>query len=412
VVPLGLVLVMATPEVHLAEPLPLSFLLSTPTGEVAAINTSEIIRIVDELFAAHTDLRPVLLDAALMEECRGRLICLSLKARRDYERESMLLDDGELAPYRDHVDRLRREGVVYPRYLLVLSNVTSSDRPDRMSALMIDTDLALGLFHAADRRRDAWQDELEARVASAAVLLEVRRKEISGPEQARAFMRELVTELLRKPLEEAGHYEPYGRIEIACEVEGAAISIDGTTVGVSGSEPLLVGHVRPGTHVVDVTHQARRPFNGTIVVETGATAKVEAELALLETSPAVIAGRVVFWSGIALSVAGAVLVTFAIATQDRDLKTGCFDEGDGACMGGSSFTTLGGSNGDDAAPEDVNPSGVLTAPLGYSLIGTGAAFSIGSLFEESAVPWISLVAGLVIGGTAYGLSAALDGPHL
>ena len=70
------------------------------------------------------------------------------------------------------------------------------------------------------------------------------------------------------------------------------------------------------------------------------------------------------------------------------------------------------STGDGASPEDVNPPGVLTAPLGYSLLGAGAAFSIGSLLEESSVPWISLIAGLVIGGTAYGLSAALDGPHL
>jgi hypothetical protein len=412
VLPLGLLLLAATPEIRLAEPLPLSFLLSTPTGEVGAINTSEVIRIVDELFSAHTDLRPVLLDAALMEECRGRLICLSLKARRDYERESLLLDDGELAPYREHVDRLRRDGVVYPRYLLVLSNVTSPGQPDRMSALMLDTDLALGLFHAADRNREAWQDELEARVASAAVLLEVRRREIHGPDDARAFMRELVTGLLREPLQQAGHYEPYGRIEIACDVEGAAISIDGTTVGVTGEDPLVVGHVRPGTHAIEVTHAERRPFTETILVATGETAQLDARLALLDSSPAVIAGRVVFWSGIALSVAGAVLVSFAIAAGDPELKTACFDEGDGTCTGGSSFTTLGASTGDDTDPVDVNPPGVLTAPLGYSLIGAGAAFSIGSLFEDSGVPWISLAAGLVIGGAAYGLSAALDGPHL
>jgi hypothetical protein len=72
---------------------------------------------------------------------------------------------------------------------------------------------------------------------------------------------------------------------------------------------------------------------------------------------------------------------------------------------------LNGSTAEEAPPEEVNPSGVLAAPLGYSLLGTGAAFTVGSLFEENAVPWISLIAGVVIGGTAYGLSAALDGPH-
>ncbi len=409
---LGLALLTATPEVHLEEPQPLSFLLSTPTGEIAAVNSSEIIRILDELFAAHTNLRPVLLDASLMDECRGRLVCLSLKARPDYRREALMTDSGELAPFREHVDRLRRDGVVYSRYLLVLTNVTREGQPDRMSALLVDTDQALALFHAADRRRDGWEDDLEARVAASAVLAEVRRKEIPTAALARGFMNDLFTKTLRPPLEEAGYYEPYGALEITCDVEGAGISIDGTTVGVTQDEPIAVRRVRPGTHVIELTDPKHAPFTVSVLVERGQTAPVSVDLRALENNPSRIADRIVFWSGIALSVIGAGVLVAAVATQDRDLVTACFDEPGGDCSGGSAFTTLGARHADDTAPEDVNPRGLLLGPFGYSLIGAGATFTVGSLFEEDSAPWISLIAGLVIGGTAYGLSAALDGPHL
>jgi hypothetical protein len=380
---LGLVLLAATPEVHLDEPLPLSLLLSTPTGEVAAINTSEILRILDELFTEHTDLRPAMLDAALMGECRGRLVCLSIKSRA-------------------------REDAPNTRYLLVVSNVTAPDQPDRMSALLVDTDEAIRLYDDADRTSDHWEDELEARVATAAVLGEVRRKELRSPEEARAFMRELVTEILRGPLEATGHYEPYGSIRISSNVEGAAVAIDGNTVGVTGEQPILVARVRPGAHMIELQHREHRAFSESVDVVRGERTEVAADLLLLDAGVSGLPGKIVFWSGIALSVAGAALIAVAIATQDRDLTTGCWEPG----CGGSSFTALGRSTAGDAEPEEVNPSGVLTAPLGYSLLGTGATFSIGSLFERSSVPWISLIAGVVIGGTAYGLSAALDGPHL
>ena len=69
-----------------------------------------------------------------------------------------------------------------------------------------------------------------------------------------------------------------------------------------------------------------------------------------------------------------------------------------------------GQNNEDKLSRDVNPGGVLIAPLGYSLVGTGAAFSVGSLLTgDNEIPWIPVVVGLGIGALSYGLSTALNG---
>jgi hypothetical protein len=53
----------------------------------------------------------------------------------------------------------------------------------------------------------------------------------------------------------------------------------------------------------------------------------------------------------------------------------------------------------------------MIAPLGYSLAGTGAAWSAGALFTEAGeLPWIPWVVGLAAGAAAYGISAAVAGP--
>jgi hypothetical protein len=54
-------------------------------------------------------------------------------------------------------------------------------------------------------------------------------------------------------------------------------------------------------------------------------------------------------------------------------------------------------------------NGVLIAPLGYSLIGLGAAWVLGTWVTPSEdAPWIALAAGLGVFAASYGLSAALN----
>jgi hypothetical protein len=54
--------------------------------------------------------------------------------------------------------------------------------------------------------------------------------------------------------------------------------------------------------------------------------------------------------------------------------------------------------------------GVLAVPLGYSLMLAGGTWAAGTqLFSaEDEAPWIQIAVGIVLGATAYALSAALD----
>ena len=94
------------------------------------------------------------------------------------------------------------------------------------------------------------------------------------------------------------------------------------------------------------------------------------------------------WSGIALGVAGAALLTHALVRDRRAAGSTRICEVDETC---GRFL--------EAGP-------FLQAPLGYSLLLTGAIWSAGSWLEPSPkrMPWWSFVAGALLGGAAYGLS--------
>jgi hypothetical protein len=115
----------------------------------------------------------------------------------------------------------------------------------------------------------------------------------------------------------------------------------------------------------------------------------------------------VFWSGVGAAVAGASIVAIAIAKHNGDVETTCFAVPGNGCKSGSQFETVHY----DPSSTDVNPSGILLAPLGYSIFGAGATWSLGTLLlgEGDDVPWIPLAAGIAVGVVAYGLSAILNG---
>ena len=76
-------------------------------------------------------------------------------------------------------------------------------------------------------------------------------------------------------------------------------------------------------------------------------------------------------------------------------ETYCFDVPDSGCESSSRFQTLGydASKADNLDPQ-VNPSGVLTAPLGYSLVAVGGTWALGGLVfgDEWGGPWPQLIA--------------------
>jgi hypothetical protein len=387
-----------------------AFLLGTPTGEVARTSSSEIIRIVSDLLRVETDFAIQVLDAAVMVECKGNLGCISLKARaRDYDPAARPSENGAILPYREHVRRLREDKVAYPRYLLVLSNVSLEGEEDRMTAELVDTDLALGLFHDAPRGSSDWQEDVEARISASAVLLPPIRANLRDPDETRRFLEKLFLEDFRALFERASHWHPYGSILLEGTEAGLGVTLDGDTVGTTSEGATKVHQVLPGTHRVELVHPEYAPFSQDITVTAGGTTRVEGKPSRVARTASSV-HRLVFWSGVATAVAGAALTVYGITRPIGGPTTACFDVPGSECVANSKFVTFGYDK-DATIARDVNPSGVMIVPLGYSLASTGAAWSIGSLLtDESDIPWIPVVAGLGLGVLLYGASAILDGP--
>lgn len=343
----------------------------------------------------------------LVTECRGRLGCLALKARPDYDPSALTAPGGPRLPYREHVRRLKADGVEYPRFLIVVSNVTLPGRADRLSAVMVDTDVALQLYHDARRRLPDWEDAVEARVDAGAVVGENATAEVRSADDVRAFLDRFMSGSVQERLEETGFWRPYGMVRILSPVQHAAIVWDGRTVGSTGARETLLSQANAGRHEVVLQHPKYDDARAVVTVVAGDTVDVRLAPRIKEEDLPV--GRqVLLWTGAGLLAVGGGLGIYALARQDGDARSVCIGAD---CPSGSSFQTFGYDP--DAPPgSDINPSGVLVGPLGYSLALTGATWSLGTLLtDEEDFPWWPLLIGLVAGGVSYGLSAALDGPQ-
>jgi hypothetical protein len=101
-----------------------------------------------------------------------------------------------------------------------------------------------------------------------------------------------------------------------------------------------------------------------------------------------------FWSGVGAASAGAILMIFEATRGSTDTR--CLYVGDAidSCDPRSTFRPTS--------------SGLLLLPLGYSLFATGAIWSLGSLiFDGDDPPWLAIAAGVLLGGSAYAISAVV-----
>jgi hypothetical protein len=387
---------------------PLAFLLNTPTGEVAKASSSDIIRIVSDYLKEHTNFSLQVNDTNIATECKGRVTCLVLQVRTDYNRMALLKDEGGVIPYSEYLAELARKKQPHPRYLLVLSNVTVEGHADRLSALLIDTDIALDRFHSAPRQGD-WEREVESRINESAVVAGPTRGEVKSPDEARRFLENLISQELSRPFEETKNWEPYGSIELATPHAGVSISLDGVSIGTTHAGKTTVARVTPGTRKLTLEHPDFRLYTSEVNVERQKAATVEVDLVRSGSSGGAIARKVTIWSGAALGAAGIGFIVFAIARQHPDLMTGCFKDAASSCRTAAQFQTFGYDPSKTTG--QVNPAGLMAAPLGYSLVGTGVIWSLGTLFfgDDAEIPWLQLGVGLAFGLASYGVSAVLNG---
>jgi hypothetical protein len=108
---------------------------------------------------------------------------------------------------------------------------------------------------------------------------------------------------------------------------------------------------------------------------------------------------------------GAAIATYAAAQKMKGAYLVTCATATGVCSpappsGFATFCDLG-SGGQSCLN---GGKGVLAAPLGYSILATGAAWALGTEFldTQEEIPWRSLLIGVALGGVTYAISAAAD----
>jgi hypothetical protein len=174
-----------------------------------------------------------------------------------------------------------------------------------------------------------------------------------------------------------------GSLEVAIATpEGANVVFDGKNLGASRGT-LTIRDVDPGPHVLHVEQPGYSPVDLTVEVRPMAKARIDVELRDSSIAINRAARQATFYAGLAAGAAGIALGAIGLA------------KGTPSCV-----------DGGECPRSLLHP----LIPPGYSLIGMGAAWSIGAwLGGEDDFPWIELIAGVVIFGASYGMTLAFDG---
>lgn len=366
-----------------AEKKPVGVLLITPTGNVGSTSSSEIIRIVAGLFAAHTDFAPAVIEPVSVAQCRGRLACFA---------ESIALQ------------------TTGAEHLLVLSNLTGKNAPDRLSALFFDVVAARKIIAEAPRDAEDADLELEARLADGAVLARPKMALLPNAEATRAYFQKLFEEELRPSLERIGHWEPYGTIELAVEEPGFAIELDGRAIGATKAAPAKITGVWPGKRSLRLQHPRFEPYATEVTVSRGDLSSLTPDLKI-KAGPESTVRSAIFWGGLVLAAGGTALTAIAVTRADSSTEMFCVGAPGADCADRTAFVRSSPAGDPPQFAEGARSSGFLLGPAGYSLVAAGGVMALlAVLFEDSQrFPWIELAAGVGAGALSYGLSAAFDG---
>ena len=281
-------------------------------------------------------------------------------------------------------------------------DVTRAGEPDRLSAQLVDVDRSSDLAARAVGPEDEWAAELEITLNESALVTE--RTAVSGVEDAERVIDGWIRERFATSFEGTGHWEPYGEVVIEASTGGLEMAIDGQPVGATVAGTTRVREVRAGIRQVTLSAPRLEPYRGQIEVVQGRATTHQPDLVWV--GPGRVFRTATIISGAVLATAGIVATVAALASHDGDVSTYCF-AGSPGCSSGSSFESSGFSPSDADSLRSANTSGPLLLPLGYSLIGAGATWTIGALYSaEEDVPWLPLAIGAGVGVLAYSLSAA------
>ena len=118
--------------------------------------------------------------------------------------------------------------------------------------------------------------------------------------------------------------ESRGAIQLSSNRPGAQIFLGDTAVGITEQAPLLIRDILPGTHTLRVTQDGCQPWSQEIIIESGKTLEIRADLQLTAAGgiapatqpdlPAVGGDdrqgwKIAFWTGLAVTLASTIVAT-------------------------------------------------------------------------------------------------------
>jgi hypothetical protein len=375
---------------------PLAVVVFSPVGVPGGLVAADFTAPLSAELERKTGLSVDAVDPTLMSECGGKLSCIALKVRPDYIAGAK--------PAKDHR---------HPRLLLLVTVVDQKGKGSRATVSLVDAELALREYYAADRSAPDWEEATEALVNERAVLIRPRWIAVKDRADVEKLLTGVVEDQMKPILEDAGQWLPYGEIEIEGLAPGALVQLDGLPVGTANGQAMQIAHVMHGHRAITLEHAAYLPLEIAADVEAGKSAHLRTRMIAKDPGigPAVRSG--VFWGGVGLAAGGVAISAFALFRQRSDVAVYCFGPPMGStCSASQQFQRSGYSP--SVAPtfeNKLNSGGVLLLPLGYALVGAGAVWALGTeLFsDDSDLPWIPVVAGIAVAVAAYGISAAADG---
>lgn len=214
---------------------------------------------------------------------------------------------------------------------------------------------------------------------------------------------------LRERLEESGHLDPFGELELAAAPLGASITVDGKETGTFTSTSVVVRGVRAGQHTVEVrTALETRRCQGE--VKRGFRAVFNVPLCEKTAGADPQTDRTVkSIAGLSIAGAGAAALIYAFVERGSAPQVVCIAKDPAAADRCRSFGNVSFAYATSELPRselDAVERGIIKpGPLGAGLLLAGAALFAGAqLFDEDPW-WLPILLSAGAGITGYAVTA-------
>ena len=388
----------STTTVRVAPRPRLDVVFDAPPSGIANASRSDMVRAVAKSALAFSDLqaRPtsgVRLDPCFRDERPSPLLCLLLELRPAFE------DARARAPVEDFEKLWTQSRSTTTPEADVALLVTYAPVLDRNRVLAVMLDLrAMARRYArwarsgplSNQEKTALQEELfEVGVMTQPPIA----RDVVDAEDVELFMNDLFRTEFAGALRKSG-LQDFGGLDVVAP-KGASLFLDGRELGSVETDVLQVRDVPSGDHRLRLEHPKYLVFEALASTSARRVVVFEPQLIPAPGKNIVAARTALTWVGVAAMLAGAAITT-TVLLQDEQMNR-CFPE-----------EFLGAHQGRDSRNSDL----FSALPLGYSIFGAGATWTISSLLNTDDQQWPiwELVAGISVAAAAYGISALSNPP--